>query len=266
MRIFTVLAVASASVSTVATAQTERDLDSHVHGAASMNVAVDTDALFLELDSPWNNLVGFEHAPSTDEQKTLVNEALLLLNQPEQLFTFEGTNCTVTETAMENGLAHDDHHDEDAHGHDDHDDEHGHDDHDDEHSHDDHDDEKASDKHGHDDHDDEHGHDDHHDEKASEEHSHDDHDDDEKTADGHDHDHDDHDDEHADSEDGEHSSILVSYQFSCDNISQLSAIDVNLLNVWSNFEDLDVQLVGPGGQAAIELGQQNTRMDISQVQ
>ena len=245
MRLNITLALLTAGVSTLANAQTERELGSHEHGSAFLNIAVDEGQVFLELETPWDNLVGFEHAPSTDEQHELVDNALALLNQPEQLFTFNGGGCVADDIKVENGMAsgdsHDDHHDEDAHGdeHDDHHDEDGHGD-----KHDDHHDEDA---HGdkHDDHHDEdaHGdeHDDHHDEDA----------------------HGDHDD-HAD--EGTHSEVLATYTFNCTEVNQLAAIDVTLLKRWSGFEDLDVQLIGPGGQAAVELGQTKSLVDIKQVQ
>ena len=232
MRLFSALAVAAASVSTIVAAQTERDLDSHEHGAASMNIALDDGTVFLELDTPWNNLVGFEHAPGNDEQQAMVDNALAQLNEPSGLFSFEGTSCTVADIDLENGLAsadsHDDHHDDEhAHG---------------DEKHDDHDD----DAHGDEEHDD-------HDDDAHGDEKHDDHDDD---AHG---DHDDHD-------ESTHSSLLATYSFNCDNVAQLSAIDVKLLALWSGFEELDVQLIGPSGQAQEELTPGNSRLDISQVQ
>jgi len=287
MRLFSALAVAAASVSTIVAAQTERDLDSHEHGAASMNIALDDGTVFLELDTPWNNLVGFEHAPGNDEQQAMVDNALAQLNEPSGLFSFEGTSCTVADIDLENGLAsadsHDDHHDDEhAHGdekHDDHDDDaHGdeeHDDHDDDahgdEKHDDHDDDAHGDE-KHDDHDDDaHGdekHDDHDDDAHGDE-KHDDHDDDAHGDDKHD-DHDDHDDDahgdHDDHDESTHSSLLATYSFNCDNVARLSAIDVKLLALWSGFEELDVQLIGPSGQAQEELTPGNSRLDISQVQ
>ncbi len=224
MKISTVLAVAAAFSSSTSLAQTERDLDSHEHGSAALNVAIDNSSVIIELDTPWNNLVGFEHAPSTEEQHALVDNSMATLNQPDQMFTFNGASCEATETVVESTLAMEDEH------HDDHDDDH-------------------KDADGHDDHDDDH----------------DDHDDDHKDADGHD-EHDDHDHDDHDGEGETHSEVLVSYAFNCDNIGQLTSIDVNLLEIWSGFEDLDVQLIGPGGQTAVELSPEQTQLDVSAVQ
>ena len=225
MKLLSAFAVATVSLSTSINAQTERDLGSHEHGSASLNIAVENNSVFIELDSPWNNLVGFEHDPSTSEQKAMVDDALGQLNQPDQLFSFIGSECTATETAIESSLGSN------------HDDEH----HDDEH---------------HDDHDGEDHHDEDKDHEGEEHHDHDD--DKDHDSEGH------HDDEHADED--THSSVLVSYSFNCSNGGQLDAIDVELLKIWSGFEELDVQLIGPGGQAAQEITAQQARLDIRAIQ
>lgn len=256
MKLTISLAVAAAGLSTVVAAQTERDLGSHEHGSATLNIALDEEQVFIELETPWNNLVGFEHAPRTEDQRESVNKALAVLNQPEQLFSFEGTECVVTENLVESNIDSD--HDEHEKGHDD---DHGDDhadkdgeDHDDKHedNHDDKDGEGHDDKDG-DDHDDEHGED--HDDKDAEDH------DDEH---GEDHD-DEHGEDHDEAEES-HSSVLVSYGFKCDNIDRLDSIDVTLFSVFSGFEDLDVQLIGPGGQALAELNPNLTLVDTRQVQ
>ena len=257
MKLTTIAAVVAAAVSVPLVAQTERDLDSHEHGAALMNVAIEGNTLFIELDSPWNNLVGFEHAPRTDEQHELVDNAVAQLNDADALFLFAGSDCKLAEATIENGIEdgdHDDHHDDD-HDDDHHDDEktaeHDDDHHDDEHDDDHHDDEKTAD------HDDDH-HDDDHD---------DDHHDDEKTAE-HDDDHhdDDHDDHAGHDDEGEtHSSVRAFYSFECGDTKKLSTVDVNLLSVWSGFEEIDVQLIGPGGQSAAELTPGAALLDLSKV-
>jgi len=106
-------------------AQTERDLDSHEHGAANINVVIDGKTVFVEFESPWNNLVGFEHKPSTDAQRQAVENAMQKLAAPATLFVFnDSADCHDDE--------HEDEHDE-HHGHDDeHKDEHH--EHDDEHA------------------------------------------------------------------------------------------------------------------------------------
>src|SRR5437879_845104 len=45
----------------------------HVHGIASLQLAVDGNTLTLDLSSPLDNLLGFEHVPRTDKQKAAVH-------------------------------------------------------------------------------------------------------------------------------------------------------------------------------------------------
>jgi len=136
MKTSTLIAALSAGFSCAVVAQTERDLDSHEHGHALLNVAIDSEMLIVELDSPWNNLVGFEHKPGNSEEQSLVDTALADLKEPGKLFDFEGAQCSLIDAMVENSASDDDHHGEE---------------HDDDH----HDEEHDEDKHGDDDHHDE---------------------------------------------------------------------------------------------------------------
>lgn len=118
-------------------AQTERDLDSHQHGAANINVVIDGGTVFVEFESPWNNLVGFEHKPSTDAQRQAVDNAMQTLAKPAKLFVFnDSALCHVSSAEVKSTLDTDAEHDDHKEEHDDHhehDDEHAaHDDHGDE--------------------------------------------------------------------------------------------------------------------------------------
>jgi len=59
---------------------------------------------------------------------------------------------------------------------------------------------------------------------------------------------------------------MASYVFDCENVSDVSGISAKFMDIWSGFEDVDVQLIGPGGQALVELNPSNTQIDVSQVQ
>ncbi|MBA1203105.1 DUF2796 domain-containing protein [Pseudomonas capeferrum] len=61
-------------------------LDPHEHGVASINAVLEGNALELELDSPAMNLVGFEHAASSDADKAKVESVRQQLEQPLTLF------------------------------------------------------------------------------------------------------------------------------------------------------------------------------------
>lgn len=61
-------------------------LAAHEHGVAKLNVVLDGNTLELELDSPAMNIVGFEHAASSDADKAKVTAARQQLEQPLKLF------------------------------------------------------------------------------------------------------------------------------------------------------------------------------------
>jgi len=58
----------------------------HVHGVGNLQIAVDANTLTLNLESPLDNLLGFEHLPHTDKQKAAVRAMADRLNQPATLF------------------------------------------------------------------------------------------------------------------------------------------------------------------------------------
>ncbi|GGY57490.1 hypothetical protein GCM10011297_32660 [Bacterioplanes sanyensis] len=49
--------------------------NAHEHGIARLNLVMHDDTLMLELQSPAANIVGFEHAPQTAEQKQQLAQA-----------------------------------------------------------------------------------------------------------------------------------------------------------------------------------------------
>jgi hypothetical protein len=57
-----------------------------VHGVATLQVAVDGNTLALNLESPLDNLLGFEHVPRTEKEKAAVRDMVERLNQAERLF------------------------------------------------------------------------------------------------------------------------------------------------------------------------------------
>lgn len=61
-------------------------LGAHEHGVAKLNLVLDGSTLELELDSPAMNLVGFEHAASSEADKAKVAAVRQQLEQPLKLF------------------------------------------------------------------------------------------------------------------------------------------------------------------------------------
>lgn len=118
---------------TITSADTHKDLDSHEHGASMLNIVIENNALFIEFESPWMNLVGFEHEPSTKQQKTLLAHSMSTLELSDTLFLLNSAaecipaaaviNSSIPETEAE--------HDDTSHetSHNDHDEEQDHDSH-----------------------------------------------------------------------------------------------------------------------------------------
>ncbi|HBO2320279.1 DUF2796 domain-containing protein [Pseudomonas aeruginosa] len=80
-------------------------LGKHEHGVAQLNVALDGKTLELELDSPAMNLVGFEHAASTDADKAAVAKARAQLEKPLELFALPVTaGCSVASQELRSPL------------------------------------------------------------------------------------------------------------------------------------------------------------------
>jgi Protein of unknown function (DUF2796) len=62
------------------------ELGAHVHGVANLEIAVDQNTLTLDLSSPLDNLIGFEHQPRTAQQKAAVRTMADNFNKAEQYF------------------------------------------------------------------------------------------------------------------------------------------------------------------------------------
>ena len=122
-------------------AEGTRELDSHEHGVGELNIAIEGKTIAMELHAPGADIVGFEYAAKSDEDRAAIENAVAALAKPLALFAIpNAASCTVTQASA--SLESEDEHEE--HGdHDDHDDEH--EDHGDEHA-------EHADEDGHDEH------------------------------------------------------------------------------------------------------------------
>ncbi len=108
----------------------QREHDAHVHGIGALNVAIDGELVALEFVSPAVNIVGFEHAPSNEQQQQTVDAAMEMLHEGDKMFMFpDEAGCRLetadVHTSMETD--HDDEEHEEEHGHEEeHEEEHGH--------------------------------------------------------------------------------------------------------------------------------------------
>ncbi len=231
-----------------------RQHDAHVHGVVEFNIAQDGHDLLVEITAPGADVVGFEHAPKTDEQKHILEKAEATLKNAEKLLLLSsGAKCHLETAHVKHTLGGEGHHDHDHH---DHDHDHDHDDHKhDEHKHDDHD--HKHHEHKHDDHDhkhhdhkhDEHKHDDH-------DHKHHDHKHDEHKHDDHGHDH------HHDHDHGGHGEFTAEYHFHCDNMAKLASIDTTWFKSFSNTNTITVNLLTDTVQTATKLKENNTNIKL----
>jgi hypothetical protein len=68
----------------------------HVHGVAELRVVVDGAQLEAVLESPLDNLLGFERAPRTEAERAAVRAMVARLRQPATLFTpTPAARCTA---------------------------------------------------------------------------------------------------------------------------------------------------------------------------
>ena len=189
-----------------ATEQAVIQHDAHQHGRVVLNIALEGQMLFIELDAPGADVVGFENLPATDEQRQLLSAAIHLLERPQKLFSFPGeAECKLQSATVSHHSAVDTNHHDNDH------DEKGHD-------------EKHEEEH--------------HDEP---ENSHDD--DNEKD---HDEEHDDaHENGHDDAHENQagHGSFTAQYQFQCKQLAQLNTISTHWFSHFPNTELISVQLL-----------------------
>lgn len=69
----------------------------HEHGHGHLNLVLDGNQLMIELQAPAADLVGFEHAAKSNEEKAQYAKAMAQLKQPDALFRFDpAAGCKLT--------------------------------------------------------------------------------------------------------------------------------------------------------------------------
>jgi len=100
----------------LAPASIASEQQSHQHGHAQLQIAVENNSIDLILTSPAHNLLGFEHQPHTQQQEQTLEKARQWLTT-QALVTPDGGTCTVKSASM--GLSakatEQDHHEHDHH-------------------------------------------------------------------------------------------------------------------------------------------------------
>ncbi|WP_200870123.1 ZrgA family zinc uptake protein [Catenovulum agarivorans] len=191
--------------------------DAHIHGVAEISIVMEGKELHMQLHSPADTLVGFEHKAQTQQQKQAVQTVDRYLNTVNKIVEFTGNKCNAVEIEVDvTALL------PEEHGHDEHEHEH------DKHAH-------EHDKHTHE-------HDEH-------EHKHDKHE--------HEHEHDGH--ERSDT----HIEITANYQFLCDDITEISAIQIKLFEQFPALEKVQAIWIGPNGQNAQMLSKNDNSIKLN---
>ncbi|MCY3940581.1 MAG: DUF2796 domain-containing protein [Gammaproteobacteria bacterium] len=220
-------------------------LGQHIHGVIELGVVVEGSTVAVSLDAPLSDVVGFEHAPESDEQLERIRQAATMLSNPDAMFGLaDSAECAISDTSID-GPAYVLEHlgDDDAgaelsdHDH--------HDEHEESAAHDHHDEHEESAAHDHDDEHDEPAAHDHHDEhEESADHDH--HDEHEESAD---HDHDGHeesaDHEHDDAE--QHSEVNANYQWECRSASDLDSLALRFTESFAGVETIEIQILTSAG-------------------
>ncbi|HIO91989.1 MAG TPA: DUF2796 domain-containing protein, partial [Leucothrix mucor] len=80
--------------------------NAHQHGVGTLNIAASQQELMLELQTPADNILGFEHHPKTDQQKQQLNDRLALLKKTDLLFNIpSAAECSLQKVKIENPFA-----------------------------------------------------------------------------------------------------------------------------------------------------------------
>lgn len=208
--------------------------DKHVHGEANLYIAIEGKMVAIELESPADNILGFEHQPKTKKQHQLVESASALLADYRNLVQLNDASCTLESANIEAPFAEEDNDDHKGHDHD----KHGHKEH---HDHDKH--KHDHKEHGHNEHKG-HGHDKHHDhhEKEHDHKEHHDHDKHHNDHKGHGH--------HGEHDEDAHADYRASYTLQCESLGSLTAVSVTAFDQFSGFETITVNWVTPSGQGS----------------
>ena len=202
-------------------------LDSHEHGSASLSIAIDDNLISIRFESPAVNIVGFEYQPNDKVQQAKITEAKNKLSNFDATFNLKGeSKCRVLLSSANWVSDHDEHS--------------GHENDISETEHDDHSEhENDTTKSEHD------GHSEHENDTEKSEH-----------------------DSHKAHENNvvkaEHAEFLVEFELQCEQIDNLTAIDVLLLAIFPAIDEIDAQIIYPGGQLKQELTIDNTLINLSE--
>jgi len=91
-----ILGTSSAMLVALSASVAAHEPGAHVHGVASLQVAIDGKQVSIDMDSPLDNIVGFEHAAKTDKDRQAIKAMAAKFHQGEKLFVLTpAAQCTL---------------------------------------------------------------------------------------------------------------------------------------------------------------------------
>ncbi len=104
LRRTTGLAMAAALFAAAPFLSAQAQQHAHVHGQLKLDVAVDGPTVVIDMESPLDNIVGFERAPKTDAEKKAVEDAVAVLRAADKLFVVDpAANCKLGPVDLRSG-------------------------------------------------------------------------------------------------------------------------------------------------------------------
>ena len=93
--------IATALLAAPVFAQEHRELGPHEHGHGTLDIAVEGSKVSMSLEVPGMDIVGFEHAAESAEQKAAVDKGTATLSAPLTLFKIPASaGCKVTDAKV----------------------------------------------------------------------------------------------------------------------------------------------------------------------
>ena len=184
-------------------------LDSHEHGSANLNIAIDNKVIAIHFESPAVNIIGFEYQPNDEAQRSLISAAKSKLSNFANSYELQGEpNCLMISSSADWVSEHSES----------------------EHSESEHSESEHSESE--------------HSESEHSESEHSEHSEQDETV--------------GASLETEHAEFVVEFELQCEQINNLTAIDVSLLALFPAIDEIDTQVIYTGGQIKQELTRNNT--------
>lgn len=112
------LAFLASVVATPLLAQETREMDAHVHGVSTLELAVEGGVVEMNLHSPGMDVLGFEYEARTDADKDAVEAAIRAMLLPENIVTLpKAAECRLTEVLAHLHAGDHDHEEDEEHEH-----------------------------------------------------------------------------------------------------------------------------------------------------